>query len=157
MEEEKFKKLIRKYKYQVFLFDCPAIFPFSFARHCWFVTSEKGKINRWEVLTERDKKTSFYTYKNRHPPTLSLQKHPWKDRPNFESRLISSIEGLNKSIAQEMIKFIKRNYKEYPFKDSYRLYPGPNSNTFAAWIVNKFPESKFKLPFMAIGRNYPIK
>jgi len=50
VEEEKFKKLIKRDLYQVFLFSSPVTFPMNFASHPWFIVNLKGKINRWEVI-----------------------------------------------------------------------------------------------------------
>ena len=38
-----------------------------------------------------------------------------------------------------MIGRIKAAIKSYPFADSYRAYPGPNSNTFLAHIGREVP------------------
>ena len=43
---------------------------------------------------------------------------------------------------------------EYPWKTTYSAFPGPNSNTFTAWIAKKVPELKLELPFRAIGSGY---
>jgi len=44
----------------------------------------------------------------------------------------------------------------YPYVDEYRLWPGPNSNTFTAYIGKKVPELRMDLPVTAIGKDYPI-
>ena len=36
----------------------------------------------------------------------------------------------------------------------YTLWPGPNSNTFVAWITRAVPELKVDLPATAIGKDY---
>jgi hypothetical protein len=36
----------------------------------------------------------------------------------------------------------------------YKAFPGPNSNTFTAWIAEQVPELEVDLPFSAIGRGY---
>jgi len=42
----------------------------------------------------------------------------------------------------------------YPYPSSYRMWPGPNSNTFTAWVGQRVPELGLKLPVSAIGKNY---
>jgi hypothetical protein len=37
---------------------------------------------------------------------------------------------------------------------TYKAFPGPNSNTFTAWIAAQVPELEVDLPFSAIGRGY---
>jgi hypothetical protein len=55
---------------------------------------------------------------------------------------------------EAMIVRIKAAIKSYPFADSYRAYPGPNSNTFLAHIGREVPELKLDLPANAIGKDY---
>ena len=42
----------------------------------------------------------------------------------------------------------------YPWANEYSLFPGPNSNTFPAWIGLQVPELKLDMPFRAIGSGY---
>lgn len=42
----------------------------------------------------------------------------------------------------------------YPYPTTYRSWPGPNSNTFTAWIGRNVPELKLALPVTAIGKGY---
>jgi uncharacterized protein DUF3750 len=44
----------------------------------------------------------------------------------------------------------------YPYPNEYRLWPGPNSNTFMAYVGRQVPELKLDLPVTAIGKDYPI-
>lgn len=55
-----------------------------------------------------------------------------------------------------LITKIKDAVARYPYPNSYRAYPGPNSNTFTAWIAREVPELGLELPFRAIGKNYPF-
>jgi hypothetical protein len=42
----------------------------------------------------------------------------------------------------------------YPYPDSYRTWPGPNSNTFIAHIGREVPELRLRLPATAVGKDY---
>src|SRR5439155_344125 len=42
----------------------------------------------------------------------------------------------------------------YPYPQSYRAWPGPNSNTFTAFIARAVPELRLDLPSNAIGKDY---
>ncbi len=42
----------------------------------------------------------------------------------------------------------------YPHAHEYRLWPGPNSNTFTAYVVRQVPELRVDLPAIAIGKDY---
>lgn len=56
--------------------------------------------------------------------------------------------------AAAMIEKIEAAIASYPFADTYRAYPGPNSNTFLAHIGREVPELKLDLPANAIGKDY---
>lgn len=43
----------------------------------------------------------------------------------------------------------------YPRPGDYRAWPGPNSNTFVAAIINAVPEMQTSLPPTAIGKDFP--
>jgi hypothetical protein len=42
----------------------------------------------------------------------------------------------------------------YPWADTYRVWPGPNSNTFTAFVLREVPELRVDLPATAIGKDY---
>jgi len=42
----------------------------------------------------------------------------------------------------------------YPYNDEYRIWPGPNSNTFIAYLGRAVPELSLDLPPTAIGKDY---
>lgn len=44
--------------------------------------------------------------------------------------------------------------KAYPWQTEYKIYPGPNSNTFIAWIAKSVPALELTLPWRAIGKGY---
>lgn len=66
------------------------------------------------------------------------------------------ISGLRGSAAAEAIPKILEAVANYPYANEYQLWPGPNSNTFMAYIGRKVPELQMDLPATAIGKDYPI-
>ena len=44
--------------------------------------------------------------------------------------------------------------RAYPYGGTYTVWPGPNSNTFTAWIGRRVPELKLDLPPTAIGKDW---
>jgi hypothetical protein len=54
----------------------------------------------------------------------------------------------------ELIERIDKAAREYPYANTYTLWPGPNSNTFTAWIARAVPELEVDLPATAIGKDY---
>ena len=56
-----------------------------------------------------------------------------------------------------MIDKVDKAARAYPWKYEYKAFPGPNSNTFTAWVGLQVPELGMDLPFTAIGRGYADK
>lgn len=54
----------------------------------------------------------------------------------------------------DMIERIDAAAREYPYSSQYNLWPGPNSNTFTAWVLRRVPEMRADLPATAIGKDY---
>ena len=54
----------------------------------------------------------------------------------------------------ELIKRIDKAARDYPYANEYTVWPGPNSNTFTAWITRAVPELEADLPATAIGKDY---
>ena len=44
--------------------------------------------------------------------------------------------------------------QRYPYAGAYRVWPGPNSNTFTAFVLRDVPELRVDLPPTAIGKDY---
>jgi hypothetical protein len=53
-----------------------------------------------------------------------------------------------------LIDAVEKAARDYPWKTTYRAFPGPNSNTFTAWIAKRVPELGLNLPLSAIGKSY---
>jgi hypothetical protein len=56
--------------------------------------------------------------------------------------------------AQALIEQIESAVAAYPWRETYRLWPGPNSNTFVAWVARRVPALRLDLPSTAIGKDY---
>lgn len=56
--------------------------------------------------------------------------------------------------AEGLIDRIEAAVADYPFADSYRLWPGPNSNSFTGFVARRVPELALELPPTAIGKDY---
>lgn len=155
-ENKDFQNLIKNDRYQVFVFSCRVNIPFIFARHPWFVLNKKGEISRWEVRDFKNKNNSHIFFNNQPPfeginMTFFPKGHFWR------AKLIGSIEGNEDSIVPKIIDFIKNSEKNYPYRNKYVLTSGPNSNTYAQWVLNKFPEFNIKLSWRFFGKNFKMK
>jgi len=56
--------------------------------------------------------------------------------------------------AEPLIREIEAAVAAYPFADTYRMWPGPNSNTFTAHVARSVPGLHLDLPANAIGKDY---
>jgi hypothetical protein len=56
--------------------------------------------------------------------------------------------------AEALIPRIDAAARAYPYAREYTAWPGPNSNTFVAWITRAVPELGVDLPPTAIGKDY---
>lgn len=56
--------------------------------------------------------------------------------------------------AEKLIPRIDAAARSYPYANEYTAWPGPNSNTFVAWITRAVPELAVDLPPTAIGKDY---
>jgi len=144
-----------KEKYQVFLFVSPSNIPFNFASHPWFVINKRGSTSRWEVLFRKiiKHKTSWgHLYMNFFPLFSGIEILPLYQKYFWKGKLLGKIEG---EIAKQIAEFIENSPTVYPYCDKYSLV-GPNSNTFAQWVLSNFPEFKIELPWNSFGKNYKV-
>lgn len=56
--------------------------------------------------------------------------------------------------AEGLIDRIEAAVKDYPYEGHYRTWPGPNSNTFTAFVARRVPELGLELPPTAVGKDY---
>jgi len=68
-----------------------------------------------------------------------------------EPTLILELKG---NEVEKIIEKVEKAIKEYPWQDVYTVWPGPNSNTFIAWLGLQVPELKLDLPATAIGKDW---
>ena len=55
---------------------------------------------------------------------------------------------------ETLIDKVETAVAAYPFKQVYRTWPGPNSNSFTAWVARQVPELRLDLPPTAIGKDF---
>ena len=68
-----------------------------------------------------------------------------------EPELVAERRGAG---VDELIARIDRAARAYPWAGEYTMWPGPNSNTFTAWVARAVPELEVDLPPTAIGKDY---
>lgn len=110
--------------------------------HSWIVTKEKNATSYkrydkvgWGAPIRRDGYAAdAFWYSN--PP-----------------QLVAKVSGRE---AEALIGKVEAAIGAYPYQKAggYRIYPGPNSNTFVAHVLRSVPELGAVLPPDAVGRDY---
>ena len=117
-----------------------------FAVHSWIAIKEKNseEYTVYEVVGWRLRQglPALNEYK-----TISPDRYWYGAKPEK----ILSITG---DKAAKLIPEIVEAVSRYPWANEYNVFPGPNSNTFPAWIGLQIPELELKMPFQAIGSGY---
>jgi hypothetical protein len=118
-----------------------------FAVHTWIATkpARAGEYTIHQVIGWR-------TYRGL-PAVFSAPGIPDGRWFGNEPTLLAELRG---EAADKAIPKIIAAVAAYPYPDDYTLWPGPNSNTFTAFIGRQIPELRMDLPATAIGKDYPI-
>ena len=116
------------------------------AVHYWFnvLDPSSGHCDRWEIWQSRNAGgvSVGHLHCNLKAPDAGVGGGParlhaeWRDEAAFR---INSI--------------LKTTSKDYPHLHRYLPWPGPNSNTFVAWVLRE-AGVELRLPWKAIGRGY---
>jgi hypothetical protein len=71
----------------------------------------------------------------------------------YRPEIVADIRG---GLAAEAIPKIEAAIRAYPYTEygSYRMWPGPNSNTFVATVLRAVPELEIAMPSEAIGKDF---
>jgi hypothetical protein len=56
--------------------------------------------------------------------------------------------------AEAIIAMLPDVVAAYPYTDRYHIWPGPNSNTFTAYLARHLPQLRLALPTNALGKDY---
>ena len=116
-----------------------------FAVHSWIAFKREGAAayERYEVVGWGVKHGLPAVRRNMRPADAY-----WAgNRP----RLLLDLRG---PAAAALIPRIEAAIASYPYRRSYRSWPGPNSNTFVAHLLRSLPELGVELPPEALGKDY---
>ena len=117
----------------------------AFGVHTWVATKKTNaqEYTVYEVIGWRAR---------RGLPALAVHNEA-PDRKWFGNmpEVVAEIRGDH---VDAVIDRIDAAARRYPYRDVYTLWPGPNSNTFTAWIGRAAPELKLDLPPTAIGKDW---
>lgn len=117
----------------------------ALAIHCWIATKRKGadhfvisQVIGWRL---RPGGTAIFS-----EPGI-----PDRDWYGNAPRLLLDKRGPE---AEALIGKIEEAVASYPWAGEYTVWPGPNSNTFVAWVGLQVPELGLDLPSTAIGKDW---
>jgi hypothetical protein len=112
-----------------------------FAEHTWIVIKDKGGS-----YTRYDK--TFWGN-----PVKTNQWAPDALWYGHKPELVGRIEGQD---AERYIPLIRKAVATYPHRQQggYHLWPGPNSNSFVAYVLRAVPGMGIAMPTTAIGKDF---
>ena len=118
----------------------------AIAEHYWLVVRDEasGACNRWEVWQTAD--AGGRSYRHVHCDL----KHADAGVGGGPMRVIATWDGFAAQRIHDVLCDIE---KTYPHAHRYRPWPGPNSNTFVAWVLRQAGIG-LRLPWKAIGKDY---
>lgn len=115
-----------------------------FATHSWIVLKEEGApaYERWDKVG-----WGHPVRRNNYAPDGR-----WYSN---DPHVVFEIRGAR---AQRLIPKIRAGIAAYRYRayGDYRIWPGPNSNTFVAAVLAAVPELAAALPPTAIGKDFPV-
>jgi len=111
----------------------------------WFVIYEPGggRWQRWEVWQYPGSGGDSWAHVHRN------MMHPDANLGGGKCLLVREWRG---AAAGRLVAAVRQS-PHYPCRQTYRAWPGPNSNTYVAWILRQAKVS-FDLGPKAIGRDY---
>lgn len=116
-----------------------------FGVHTWIASKPAGadgytvyEVTRWN----RRRNGSMVSISERAPDARWYGNAP---------KLLAELRGPE---AGTVIDRIDAAARSYPYADEYRVWPGPNSNTFTAHVLREVPGLRADLPPNAIGKDF---
>jgi hypothetical protein len=115
------------------------------AVHCWLLAfdPDTGRWHRWEVWQDAD--AGGASWGHVHKDLM----HPDGDVGGGPYFVLREWRGLQ---ARAILAALARSPR-YPYRDRYCPLPGPNSNTYAAWVLRE-ARVRADLHPMAVGKDY---
>jgi hypothetical protein len=115
------------------------------ADHYWFVVfdADGGPCHHWEVWQTADAGGRSFGHVH-----CDL-KHPDAGVGGGRMRIVAQWQ----SEAAQALRDILGNPRDYPYCSRYFAWPGPNSNTYVAWVLQR-AGLRHPLPRRALGKNY---
>lgn len=112
------------------------------AHHSWIVVKEEGAAR--------------YSRFDKVGWGSPIRNDGWEPDGRWFSNLPETIVAIDGEEAARLIPRIREAVASYPYRSprDYRAWPGPNSNTFVAYIAGEVPELRTALPPTALGKDW---
>ncbi|MDZ7607477.1 MAG: DUF3750 domain-containing protein [Cyclobacteriaceae bacterium] len=117
----------------------------ALAVHTWIATKRKG-ADQYII-------SQVFGWRLR-PGGTALFREPGIPDKSWARNEPSLLLDLRGEEAELLIDKVEQAISKYPWHDVYTAWPGPNSNTFLAWIGLQVPELRLDLPATAIGKDW---
>lgn len=114
-----------------------------FATHCWIVLKPAGAAN--------------YTRYDYTAWSETVRLNGFEPDGRWFGHVPEVVFGADGDTAAALIPRMQTAIRTYGLNNEgdYRAWPGPNSNTFVAAVMDAVPEIRTTLPPTAIGKDYP--
>ncbi len=146
--------------FKVALCSSPMPWPLSFAVHLWFVVEHDGEVTRFEVWAPIWITDATTVVTNALPPYAGFRSSYFYSIQAPKKvggvSVLATYQGDGDSVAAALYEVLRNASENYPFSRRYRLWPGPNSNTFIAWVGAQVPQAKLPIPRNAFGSGYSL-
>ncbi|MEZ5824684.1 MAG: DUF3750 domain-containing protein [Geminicoccaceae bacterium] len=116
-----------------------------FGMHTWIALKEEGApaFERYEVVGFGVSRGADAVRRNRH----AVDGY-WAGNPPV---LLGEVRGER---AARAIPLLRDAVEAYPFPRRYDVWPGPNSNSFTAFVLRRAGGLGIELPPLAVGKDY---
>lgn len=117
----------------------------SVAVHTW-ITSKRANADhyvRYEIIGWR-------AYRG----GSALVRGPGRPDAMWFSNYPDLLVDLRGDGVEAIIDRVQAAVEKYPYSETYRTWPGPNSNTFTAFVGREVPALGLDLPPTAVGKDY---
>ena len=117
-----------------------------FSVHTWVAVkpAHAEHYTRYEVIGWR-------LYRGLAPVSISSERAPDAQWFGANPWLLRDLRG---EAAADILAALPDVVASYPYQQSYRAWPGPNSNTFIAYLGRQLPQLRLALPSHAVGKDY---
>ncbi len=116
-----------------------------FAIHCWYVIKQTDDphFHRWEL---------WQSPGGPHGHVRLNLMEPTGDVGAGGTYIIAELSGPQ---AEKVAAFIQEASPEYPYRHEYTAFPGPNSNTYIQWVLDRTGWD-VDLAWRAIGHSFTV-